>query len=256
MSSNITPIDRVQTSQSHCQTCSLSSLCLPESLQDDEVARLDGIVSKGRPLHKGDSLFKQGDPFRSLFVIRAGSLKTFTLTHEGDEQINGFYFPGELVGLAGIDDGFYPMSAMILETTSLCEIPYERLDELTGQLPELRRSVIRSLGREIRDDQQMLMLLSRKTAEQRVATFLLKLSSRYKARGYSPTQFRLSMSRNEIGNYLGLAVETISRIFTRFGAANIIHAEGKSLDILDLHALHQASGDDHIEGCIHHVNLG
>lgn len=256
MSSNITNIQNAAATQSHCQSCSLSSLCLPEYLQQDEIARLDEIVLKSRPLHKGDMLFSQGDHLHSLFVIRAGSLKTYTLTQDGEEQINGFYFPGELVGLASVDQGVYPMSAKLLETASLCEIPYERLDELTGQLPELRRSVMRSLGREIRDDQQMMLLLSRKTAEQRIATFLLKLSTRYQARGYSPTQFRLSMSRNEIGNYLGLTVETVSRIFTRFATAKLIRAEGKALELLDLNALHQASGDDHIEGCTHHFNLG
>lgn len=255
MSSKITSISPM-SAQSHCQTCSLNSLCLPVSLQDDEVERLDDIVEKSRPLHKGDVLFRQGEPLKSIFAIRAGSLKTYTLTHDGEEQINGFYFPGELVGLAAIDDGHYPMSAKLMETTTVCEIPYERLDDLLGQMPELRRSMMRSLGREIRDDQQMLMLLSRKTAEQRIATFLLKLSSRYQARGYSATQFRLSMSRNEIGNYLGLAVETVSRIFTRFASAGLVRVEGKEIELLDLPAMNEASGDCHGEGCSQNLKLG
>jgi CRP/FNR family transcriptional regulator len=255
MASTITNIRSV-SAQSHCQTCSLSSLCLPVSLQKDEVEKLDNIIEKSRPLHKGDLLFRQGEPLKSIYALRAGSVKTFTVTHDGEEQINGFYFPGELVGLAGIDEGEYPMSAKMMETTTVCEIPYERLDELLGQMPELRRSMMRTMGREIRDDQQMMMLLSRKTAEQRIATFLLKLSSRYQARGYSATQFRLSMSRNEIGNYLGLAVETVSRIFTRFASSGMVRVEGKEIELLDLAALNEASGDCHGEGCTKAAQLG
>lgn len=255
MASTITNIRSV-SAQSHCQTCSLSSLCLPVSLQQDEVEKLDNIVEKSRPLHKGDLLFRQGEPLKSIYALRAGSVKTFTVTHDGEEQINGFYFPGELVGLAAIDEGEYPMGAKMMETTTVCEIPYERLDELLGQMPELRRSMMRTMGREIRDDQQMMMLLSRKTAEQRIATFLLKLSSRYQARGYSATQFRLSMSRNEIGNYLGLAVETVSRIFTRFASSGMVRVEGKEIELLDLAALNEASGDCHGEGCTKAAQLG
>lgn len=255
MSSNITNI-RSLSAQSHCQTCSLSTLCLPVALQQDEVEKLDTIVDKSKPLHKGDLLFRQGEPLKSIFAIRAGSVKTMTLTQSGEEQINGFYFPGELIGLAGLDEGEYPMSAKMMETTTVCEIPYERLDELLGQMPELRRSMMRTMGREIRDDQQMMMLLSRKTAEQRIATFLLKLSSRYQTRGYSATQFRLSMSRNEIGNYLGLAVETVSRIFTRFASSGIVRVEGKEIELIDLPALNEASGDCHGEGCSKAVQLG
>lgn len=255
MASTITNIHSV-SAQSHCQTCSLSSLCLPVSLQQDEVEKLDNIVEKSRPLHKGDLLFRQGEPLKSIYALRAGSVKTFTVTHDGEEQINGFYFPGELVGLAAIDEGEYPMGAKMMETTTVCEIPYERLDELLGQMPELRRSMMRTMGREIRDDQQMMMLLSRKTAEQRIATFLLKLSSRYQARGYSATQFRLSMSRNEIGNYLGLAVETVSRIFTRFASSGMVRVEGKEIELLNLAALNEASGDCHGEGCTKAAQLG
>ena len=255
MASTITNIRSV-SAQSHCQTCSLSSLCLPVSLQKDEVEKLDNIIEKSRPLHKGDLLFRQGEPLKSIYALRAGSVKTFTVTHDGEEQINGFYFPGELVGLAAIDEGEYPMSAKMMETTTVCEIPYDRLDELLGQMPELRRSMMRTMGREIRDDQQMMMLLSRKTAEQRIATFLLKISSRYQARGYSATQFRLSMSRNEIGNYLGLAVETVSRIFTRFASSGMVRVEGKEIELLDLAALNEASGDCHGEGCTKAAQLG
>ena len=137
----------------------------------------------------------------------------------------------------------------MLETTSVCEIPFERLDDLSGLLPELRRQVMRSLSREIRDDQQMIMLLSKKNAEQKIASFLLKLSARYHVRGYSASQFRLSMSRNEIGNYLGLAVETVSRIFSRFATQELIKVDGKEVELIDLVALMEAAGESVDPSC-------
>jgi len=138
-----------------------------------------------------------------------------------------------MVGLSGMDTETYPVSAQALETTSVCEIPFERLDELSVLLPQLRRQLMRIMSREIRDDQQMMLLLSKKTADERIATFLINLSARFSARGFSANQFRLPMSRNEIGSYLGLAVETVSRVFTRCQASGLLEAEGKEVRILD-----------------------
>ena len=219
--------------QAHCKDCSLASLCLPLSLNLEDMDALDEIVKRGRPMKKGEFLFRQGDAFNSVFAVRAGALKTFSLSDGGDEQITGFHLPSELVGLSGMDSEIYPVSAMALETTSVCEIPFERLDELAVQLPQLRRQLMRIMSREIRDDQQMMLLLSKKTADERIATFRVNLSARFRARGFSANQFRLAMSRNEIGNYLGLAVETVSRVFTRFQQNNLLEAEGKEVHIID-----------------------
>ena len=219
--------------QAHCKDCSRASLCLPLSLNLEDMDALDEIVKRGRPLKKGEFLFRQGDAFNSVFAVRSGALKTFSLSDSGDEQITGFHLPSELVGLSGMDSDAYPVSAMALETTSVCEIPFERLDELSVQLPQLRRQLMRIMSREIRDDQQMMLLLSKKTADERIATFLVNLSARFRARGFSANQFRLAMSRNEIGNYLGLAVETVSRVFTRFQQNKLLEAEGKEVHILD-----------------------
>jgi len=219
--------------QVHCKDCSLASLCLPLSLNLEDMDALDDIVKRGRPLKKGEFLFRQGDTFNSVFAVRSGALKTFSLSDGGDEQITGFHLPSELVGLSGMDSESYPVSAIALETTSVCEIPFERLDELSVQLPQLRRQLMRVMSREIRDDQQMMLLLSKKTADERIATFLVNLSARFRARGFSANQFRLAMSRNEIGNYLGLAVETVSRVFTRFQQNKLLEAEGKEVHILD-----------------------
>lgn len=219
--------------QTHCNDCSLSGLCLPLSLNMEDMDALDDIVKRGRPLKKGEYLFRQGDAFASVFAVRSGALKTFSLSDTGEEQITGFHLPSELVGLSGMDSEAYPVSAIALETTSVCEIPFDSLDDLSVQLPQLRRQLMRIMSREIRDDQQMMMLLSKKTADERIATFLVNLSARFRARGFSANQFRLAMSRNEIGNYLGLAVETVSRVFTRFQQNKLLEAEGKEVHILD-----------------------
>lgn len=227
------PVKPRAHTQAHCRDCSLAPLCLPLSLDLDDMDALDDIVKRGRPLKKGELLFRQGEPFGSVYAVRSGALKTFSLSDSGEEQITGFHLPSELVGLSGVDSEIYPVSAQAQETTSVCEIPFERLDELSAQLPQLRRQLMRVMSREIRDDQQMMLLLSKKTADERIASFLVNLSARFSARGYSASQFRLSMSRNEMGNYLGLAVETVSRVFTRFQGAQLIEADGKEIHILD-----------------------
>ena len=220
--------------QAHCKDCTLATLCLPLSLNLQDLDTLDSIVKRSRPLKKGEFLFRQGDTFASVYAVRSGSLKTFSVTDCGEEQITGFHLPSEFVGLSGMDTELYPVSAIALETTSICEIPFERLDELSASMPQLRRQLMRIMSREIRDDQQMMMLLSKKTADERIATFLVNLSARFRARGYSPQQFRLAMSRNEIGNYLGLAVETVSRVFTRFQQNELLIAEGKEINLINL----------------------
>lgn len=228
--------------QAHCKDCSLITLCLPLSLDQGDIDLLDQIVKRSRPMKRGEFLFNQGDKFASVFAVRSGSLKTFSVTDEGEEQITGFHLPSEVVGMSGMDNDVYPVSAQALETTSICEIPFDRLDELSVSLPMLRRQLMRIMSREIRDDQQMMLLLSKKTADERIATFLINLSARFRARGYSANQFRLAMSRNEIGNYLGLAVETVSRVFTRFQQNNLLKAEGKEIIILDSNSLLALAG--------------
>jgi CRP/FNR family transcriptional regulator len=227
------PVKLRAHNQAHCKDCSLAPLCLPLSLNLEDMDALDEIVKRGRPLRKGEFLFRQGDAFGSVYAVRSGALKTFSLSDSGEEQITGFHLPSELVGLSGMDTETYPVSAQALETTSICEIPFERLDDLSVQLPQLRRQLMRVMSREIRDDQQMMLLLSKKTADERIATLLVNLSARFHARGFSANQFRLSMSRNEIGNFLGLAVETVSRVFTRFQGSELISAEGKEIQILN-----------------------
>ncbi|MCB8888026.1 fumarate/nitrate reduction transcriptional regulator Fnr [Vreelandella malpeensis] len=217
-----------------CQTCSLSSLCLPLALQIEDISQFDAIIRRRAPLKKGEALFHQGERFSSVFAVRSGSLKQVTSEGNGEDQLTNFYLPSELVGLDGIDDECYPGSVVALETTTVCEIPFKHLDALSEQLPELRGQLYRSMSKELRDDRRMMRLLSRKTADQRLATFLTTLSDRFRRRGYSPYSFRLSMARADIGNYLGLAVETVSRILSRLQSQQVVAVSGREVNILDM----------------------
>ncbi|ASP40297.1 transcriptional regulator FNR [Bacterioplanes sanyensis] len=237
--------------QPHCQTCSLNSLCLPLSLSDNDMDRLDDIIRRGRPIQKGQLLFQQGEEFQSVYAVRTGALKTYTLASNGEEQITGFHLASELIGLAGYDNGEYPLTAKALETTTVCEIPLTQLESLADDLPDLRRQLMRNMGTEIRHDQSMMLLLSKKNAEERVASFLLDIAQRYARRGFSASHFRLPMSRVDISNYLGLAVETISRVFTRFQKNGLIETQGKEVILQDMDTLNELAGLVDEEACEH-----
>ena len=220
-----------------CKNCSLGALCLPMGLTPEDVERLDGIVKRNRPLHRGDHLFRSGDHFRSLWVVKTGSVKTYTPSEDGGEQVLGFHLPGEVIGLDAIEREAHACSAKVLETSAICEIPFPRLEELSSTIPSLQHQMYRLLSKEIGQDTEMLMLLGKKNAEERLATFLLSLSNRFKKRGLSAMDFYLSMSRHEIGNYLGLAVETVSRLFTRFQDEGLLKVERKHVQLLDIERL-------------------
>ncbi len=220
-----------------CKNCSLGTLCLPMGLTPDDVERLDNIVKRSRPLHRGDHLFRSGDHFKSLYVVKTGSVKTYTPSEDGGEQVLGFHLPGEVIGLDAIERESHNCSAKILETSAICEIPFLRLEELSSSIPSLQHQMYRLLSKEIGQDTEMLMLLGKKNAEERLATYLLSLSNRLSKRGLSATDFYLSMSRHEIGNYLGLAVETISRLFTRFQDEGLLEVERKHVQLLDVERL-------------------
>lgn len=223
--------------ETRCQTCSLSSLCLPLALELNDIDKFDAIIRRRAPLKKGEALFRQGEPFTSVFAVRSGSLKQLASEGNGEDQLTSFYLPSELVGLDAIDDAHYPGTAFALETTTVCEIPFDRLDHLSEHLPELRIQLYRSMSKEMCGDRRMLRLLSRKTADERLASFLIGLSTRFRQRGYSAYSFRLSMPRADIGNYLGLAVETVSRIFGRFQQQRLVSVSGREVNILDMAAL-------------------
>jgi len=220
-----------------CKNCSLATLCLPMGLTSDDVERLDGIVKRARPLHRGDYVFRNGERFHSLYVVKTGSVKTYAPSPEGGEQVLGFHLPGELIGLDAIEKEVHACSAKVLETAAICEVPFSRLEALSSTIPSLQHQLYRLLSKEISHDTEMLLLLGKKSAEERLAAFLLSISKRLSRRGLSPTDFYLSMSRYEIGNYLGLAVETVSRLFTRFQDDGLLKVDRKHVELSDPEAM-------------------
>ncbi len=225
-----------------CKECSLHQLCLPRSIAGADLEKLDSIIERKRPLKRNEHLFQVGSAFNSIYVVRSGSLKTYSPTVDGQEQVTGFHLPGELLGLDAIGKGKHPCAAKALETTSVCEVPFEHLEGLTQELPTLQHQLLRLMSKEIFDDQELMLLLGKKTAEARLSAFLLSISLRFKQRGFSSTEFYLSMSRNDIANYLGLAVETVSRMFTRFQEDGLIKAERKHIVIKNREMMKKISG--------------
>jgi len=220
--------------QIQCKNCNLSELCIPYSLNNQELDTLDNIINRKRPIHKGDNVYQSGEKLNSLFAIRSGTFKTYTIDEDGEEQITGFHLPGDLLGFDAIAENSHPSFAQAMETSMVCEIPFDHLDKLSETMPKLRKQIFRMMSTEIKTDQEMLMLLNHKNAEQRLASFLLALSYRYHNRGLSATEFRLTMTRSEIGNYIGLTVETISRLLNRFQKNELISVSGKLITILNI----------------------
>ncbi|MCS4307875.1 CRP/FNR family transcriptional regulator [Rheinheimera pacifica] len=227
----------MQRSAINCQDCGFSQLCLPFSLNENELTRLDDIIQRKKPMHKGDMLFEAGQAQKCLYAIRTGSFKTFTLTDQGEQQITGFHLPGDIVGFDALSKQLHPSYAETLETAMVCEIPLPNLETLLDQLPRLRQQIMRLMSEDIQADQQMMLLLNRKTAEQKLATFLSQLGQRYASRGFSAHDFRLTMTRSDIGNYLGLTVETISRLLSKLDKEQLIQVDGKLISIKDQTAL-------------------
>jgi CRP/FNR family transcriptional regulator len=194
-------------------------------------------VQRSKPLQKNNHLYREGDNFQSVFAVRSGSVKAYRTTDDGREQVTGFYFPGEILGMDGISNNAHASSAKALETASVCEIPFTSLEKLSASMPLLQRHFFQLMSREITEDQQLITLLSKSSADGRIAAMLLSVSMRNARRKLSATQFRLSMSRVDIGNYLGLTVETVSRVFSRLQKLEVLSVENKEIEILDVDAL-------------------
>jgi CRP/FNR family transcriptional regulator len=215
----------------------MSALCLPLALDSSSLDRLDKVIERGRPIHKNKYIFHGGDPFRAVYAIRSGAVKSFCISDDGSEQVTGFYLPGEIFGWDGIDNNTHSNTATTLETTALCEIPFARFEEISRTMPILQKHFMRLMAKELTSDQELIGLLAKSSAEERVASLLLSLSSRLKRQHLSATQFRLPMSRADIGNYLGLTVETVSRVFSRFQSFDLILCDKKEIEIINLNGL-------------------
>lgn len=223
--------------QISCSNCRLAGICLPIALEASDIDKLDSIIQRGRPLRKGEHAYRENTPFTSVYAVRSGTLKAYRVTDDGQEQVTGFYFPGEILGMDGISKNRHASSAKALETAAICEIPFERLGELSTRIPSLQRHFFQLMSQEIADDQQLITLLGKNSAEQRIAALLISISARNSQRRLSATSFRLPMSRTDIGNYLGLTVETVSRVFSRFQKSALLAVDNKEITILDIDVL-------------------
>ena len=207
-----------------CKDCGIHLLCRTVGGERD-LSLVSTFVKSRRTVKRGDLLYEIGEPFRGAFAIRSGSVKTSVVTDDGRTQVTGFHIAGEVLGLDAIVNSYYTAEARALETTSVCEVPFERYEELARELPALPQQMIRIMSQEIVHNQEMMLLLGKKKAEERLATFLVNLSARLERHGRPAEEFRLSMSRSDIGNYLGLAEETVCRVITRFEEEELISTD-------------------------------
>jgi CRP/FNR family transcriptional regulator len=216
-----------------CSTCSMQHVCMPSGLSSDEYGRLDEIICSTRTVRRGETLYRSGDGFQSVYAVRSGCFKTVVMHRDGNEQVTGFHLAGDALGLDGVSSDHHGCDAIALEDSVVCIIPFDLLELLCREVKAIQHHVHRLMSSEIVRESNLMLLLGTMTAEQRVAAFLLNISTRMKARGYSPAQFVLRMTREEIGSYLGLKLETVSRMFSKLQKAGVVDAHGKEVRILD-----------------------
>lgn len=225
-----------------CENCRVRELCLPTSLDGVQLNLMDQLVKRIKPVKKGEHLYHTGDEFKGLYAIQSGALKTMGLTLEGKEQVTGFHLEGELVGMDAVDINQHPCNAIALENTEVCLIPFDKLESLAQETPKLMHELARIMSREILREENTLIMLGSTTAEQRLAMFLLNLYRRQLKRGGEENQIKLQMTRQDIGNYLGLAFETVSRHLNHFQEEQLLKIENRKITLLDLPALEAISG--------------
>jgi CRP/FNR family transcriptional regulator len=219
-----------------CSNCSLSELCIPRGLKQEDIDRIGEIVSRKKTLQKGEYLYRKGDRFRGILAIKAGTAKMVTMDQAGNEYMTAYLLPGELLGFDALADDKHTCSAVALETLSYCELPAEQLDSLCRDVPNLLRELFRHAGNTLAAETTQFVL-GKRPAEERVAGFLINLSDRLATRGFSAVEFRLSLTRQEIGNFLGLALETVSRILKNFEDDGLIEVDYKNIRIKNLDRL-------------------
>ena len=222
-----------------CATCSLRALCVPGGIPAADLVKLDALVSMRKRIKRGESLFHVGDEFRALYAVRTGFFKTRITSDDGRDQITGFQVPGELLGFEGVATEQHGVDAIALEDSDVCILPYTELERIARDFQPLQHQLHRVMSREIMREHNVMLLLGTMKAEERVAAFLLNLSERYRNLGYSSTEFVLRMTRQEIGSYLGLKLETVSRTFSKFHEQGLIEAKGKQVKLLNLELLRQ-----------------
>ncbi len=228
---------RIEPFKVACSSCNLRELCLPLGLSGEQMDRLDDLVANRRTVPRGEALFRAGESFASLFAVRTGFFKTCVSSEDGRDQVTGFQMAGELLGLDGIGTDRHTCDAVALEDSQVCVIPFHQLEDLSRELSDLQRQFHRIMSREIVRDHGVMLLLGSMRAEERLAAFLLNLTQRLRARGFSGTELVLRMTREEIGSYLGLKLETVSRAFSKFQDDGLLEVRQRHIRVVDADAL-------------------
>ncbi|MGI9151007.1 MAG: fumarate/nitrate reduction transcriptional regulator Fnr [Limnohabitans sp.] len=220
-----------------CSNCNLRELCMPMGLNDSEMQRIDEVVATRRKVARGDNLFRNGEKFNALYAIRTGFFKTSISSEDGRDQVTGFQMAGEIIGLDGIVSDHHTCDAIALEDAEVCVMTFDRIEELSREISALQRHVHKIMSREIVRENGVMLLLGSMRAEERLAAFLLNLVQRLHARGFSQSELILRMTREEIGSYLGLKLETVSRTFSKFAEDGIVEVKQRHVRILNPDAL-------------------
>lgn len=233
MSEVVDPFKGLKGNRNDCSKCSIQVLCLPANIQADEFERLNTIVQKRRPLKRGDVLFSAGQKLDYIYVAREGAFKSVVYNSDGDSQVTGFHLPGEILGLDALGTSKHTCDSVALTTADVCEIPLSDLESVAAQLPSLQHQLLRIIGQTINRDQKHIEILSKKNAHERMAIFLHQLSERYRQLGRSGDRFMIPMSREDIGSYLGLVIETVSRTLSKMQDDGLIRVNGRDVEILN-----------------------
>jgi len=220
-----------------CKDCGIYNLCLPLGLESADLSLLDGIVKRKAVFKRGELFFRPGKRFDHIYAIRSGSAKSYLCTEDGRTQITGFHIAGDLLGLSALAAREYTCEAMALETTSVCIVDAAQFEERALEVPSLQYQMLTIMSKQIRHDEELMLLLGKRSAEEKLAGYLIGLSRRYARRNYTPTEFQLSMSRGDIGNYLGIAEETVCRIMRRFRDENLITTHRRQIRLNDIKRL-------------------
>jgi CRP/FNR family transcriptional regulator len=236
------PVAPATKARTDCASCCLRNVCLPCELASADMTRFGEIASARRRIARGTSLYHAGDKFESLHAVRSGAFKSVGVSRNGDEKVTGFHLSGEMLGLEAINNGRHAYTAVALEDSEVCAIPFAALEKMAGAVPTLQHSLFRVLSGDISRDQGLMLMLGSMTAEQRLAAFLLTLSRRYERLGYAANRFTLRMTREEIGNYLGLTLETVSRLFSRFQRDGLVGVQQREIELRNAARLREIVG--------------
>jgi CRP/FNR family transcriptional regulator len=222
-----------------CSNCNLRELCLPLGLNAQEIDKLETVISTRKRIKRGSGLFSAGEKFTSLYAVRSGFFKTCITTADGRDQVTGFQMTGEIIGLDGIVSDRHSCDAIALEDAEVCVMPFDQVEELSREFTTLQHHIHKIMSREIVRDHSVMLLLGSMRAEERLAAFLLNLVQRLHARGFSQSELVLRMTREEIGSYLGMKLETVSRTFSKFVEEGIIEVKQRYVHIKNTEALRQ-----------------